>query len=119
MLFQLVEKENVIITDYKPNRIELAVSLNKPKMLFMSETYYPGWKVYIDGNEGTIYRANYAFRAVPLNPGNHRVVFVYKPLSVILGGVITLVGIVAIVLIGTLFSNSNDRLPRPGQNRIY
>ena len=64
----------------------------------MSETYYPGWKVYIDGNEGAIYRANYAFRAVPLNPGNHRVVFVYKPSSVILGGVITLVGIVATVL---------------------
>lgn len=113
------ENEKVIITDYKPNRIELAVSLTKPKMLFMSETYYPGWKVYIDGNESRIYRANYAFRAVPLNPGNHRVVFVYKPLSVILGGVITLVGIVATVLIGTLFSNSYDRLPRPGQNRIY
>ncbi len=118
MLFQLVEKESVIITDYKPNRIELSVSLKKPKMLFMSETYYPGWKVYIDGNEGTIYRANYAFRAVPLEPGEHKVVFLYRPLSVILGGVITLSGIVAIVLIGTLFSNSDDRLPRPGQKRI-
>jgi len=113
------EKDKVLITTYQPNRIELSVSLKTPKILFMSETYYPGWKVYIDGNEGTIYRANYAFRAVPLNPGNHRVVFVYKPLSVILGWVITLAGIVAIVLIGTLFSNSNDRLPRPRQNRIY
>jgi hypothetical protein len=63
-----VEKESVIITDYKPNKIELSVSLNRPKILFMSETYYPGWKVYIDGNESRIYRANYAFRAVPLNP---------------------------------------------------
>ena len=113
------EKDKVIITTYQPNRIELSVSLKTPKMLFMSETYYPGWKVYIDGNESAIYRANYAFRAVPLNPGNHRVVFVYKPLSVILGGVITLVGIVATVLLGTLFSNSDDRLPRPGQNRTY
>ncbi len=114
-----VENENVIMTDYKPNKIELAVSLTKPKMLFMSETYYSGWKVYIDGNESRIYRANYAFRAVPLTSGDHRVVFVYKPLSVILGGIITLLGIVAIVLIGTLFSNSDDRLPRPWQNRIY
>jgi len=113
------EKDKVIITTYQPNRIELSVSLKTPKILFMSETYYPGWKVYIDGNEGAIYRANYAFRAVPLNPGNHRVVFAYKPLSVILGGIITLVGIIATVLIGTLFSNSYDRLPRPGQNRIY
>ncbi|MCJ7616740.1 MAG: YfhO family protein [Desulfobacterales bacterium] len=112
------EHEKVIIRTYQPNRIELSVSLNRPKILFMSETYYPGWKVYIDGNEGTIYKANYAFRAVPLKPGNHRVVFTYKPLSVILGGVITLAGIVATVLIGILFSNSEDRLPRPGQKRI-
>ncbi len=90
--------EKVIIRTYQPNKIELCVSVNKHKMLFLSETYYPGWKVYIDGNEGTIYRANYAFRAVPLNPGNHEVVFVYKPSSVILGGIITLVGIVATVL---------------------
>ncbi|HUV51117.1 MAG TPA: YfhO family protein [Anaerolineae bacterium] len=114
-----VENENVIITDYKPNKIELAVSLTKPKMLFMSETYYPGWKVYIDGNEGTIYKANYAFRAVPLNPGNHRVIFAYKPLSIILGGIITLAGIVVTILIGILFPNSYNRLPGPGQNRIY
>jgi len=71
-------KDKVIITNYQPNRIELSVSLKRPKILFMSETYYPGWKVYIDGNKGTIYRANYA----------------YKPLSVIWGGAITLLGII-------------------------
>ncbi len=114
-----LENESVIITKYQPNKIELSVSLNKPKILFLSETYYPGWKVYIDGNKGRIYRANYAFRGVLLEPGEHKVVFSYRPLSVILGGIITLLGIVAIVLIGTLFSNSNDRLPRPGHNRIY
>lgn len=114
------ENENVIITNYQPNKIELSVSLNKPKILFMSETYYPGWKVYIDGNEGTIYKANYAFRGVPLlKPGEHKVVFLYRPLSVIVGGIITLIGIIATVLIGAFFSNSNDRLPGPGQNRIY
>ncbi|MBU4258635.1 MAG: YfhO family protein [Proteobacteria bacterium] len=87
-------KDKIIITNYQPNRIELAVSLNKPKILFMSETYYPSWKVYIDGNKGTIYRANYAFRGVPLEPGEHNVVFIYRPLSVILGGATTLLGII-------------------------
>jgi len=94
-----VENESVIITKYQPNRIELAVSLARPKILFLSETYYPGWKVYIDGNEGSIYRANYAFRAVPLGSGSHKVVFSYEPLSVTLGGVITLLAIITTVLI--------------------
>ncbi|MBU4288664.1 MAG: YfhO family protein [Proteobacteria bacterium] len=87
-------KDKVIITNYQPNRIELSVSLKRPKILFMSETYYPGWKVYIDRNKGTIYRANYAFRGVPLEPGEHKVEFLYRPLSVIWGGVITLLGII-------------------------
>ena len=94
-----VENESAIVTDYQPNKIELAVSLNKPKILFMSETYYSDWKVYIDGNEGRIYRANYAFRGVPLEPGKHNVVFVYRPLSVIFGGIITLSGIIIAVII--------------------
>lgn len=94
-----VENEGVIITKYEPNRIELTASLNRPKLLFLSETYYPGWKVYVDGNEGRIYRANYAFRAVALDAGSHRVVFVHKPLSVIFGGIITLLAIIATVLL--------------------
>jgi hypothetical protein len=87
-------KDKVIITNYQPNRIDLSVSLKKPKILFMSETYYPGWKVYIDGYEGTIYRANYAFRGVPLEPGEHKVEFLYRPLSVFWGGVTTLLSII-------------------------
>ncbi|MBU3979737.1 MAG: YfhO family protein [Proteobacteria bacterium] len=88
------EKDKVIITTYQANRIELSVSLNKPKLLFMSETYYPGWEVYIDGNKDTIYRANYAFRGVTLKPGKHKMEFLYRPLSFIWGGVITLLAII-------------------------
>jgi uncharacterized membrane protein YfhO len=97
------EKDEIKIKTYKPNIIELSVSLEKPKILFMSETYYPGWKVYINGNEGTIYRANYAFRGVPLEPGKHKVVFLYRPLSLIMGGVITLLGI--IIVLSVIFFN--------------
>jgi len=101
-------KDKVIITNYQPNRVKLCVSLNKPKMLFMSETYYPGWKVYIDGNEGTIYRANYAFRGVPLEPGEHNVVFIYRPLSVIWGAATTLLGIIIAGIL--LFAKPATRL---------
>lgn len=102
------EKDKVIITTYQPNRIELSVSLNKPKILFMSETYYPGWKVYIDGNSGTIYRANYAFRGVTLKPGKHKIVFLYRPLTFIIGGVITLLGL--IIALSVIFFNHTKLL---------
>ncbi|MGA1792226.1 MAG: YfhO family protein [bacterium] len=94
------KEEGVVITDYQPNRIEISASLQRPKILFLSDTHYPGWKVYVDGEKGEIFRADFAFRAVPLPPGEHRVVFVYRPLSVILGGFITLLTIGFILFLG-------------------
>lgn len=105
-----VENESVLITNYQPNKIELSVSLNRPKILFMSETYYPGWKVYIDGNKGRIYRANYAFRGVPLSQGTHEVVFVYDPFILKLGMALTLTGLVLCAVL--LWKQKNKPLSR-------
>jgi uncharacterized membrane protein YfhO len=44
--------------------------------------------------------ADYAFRAMPLNPGIHQVEFVYDPMSFKLGAAISLLGIVGCVMIG-------------------
>lgn len=94
-----IDEDHFIISDYKPNRIKLSAFLQRPKILFLSETYYPGWRVYINGDQGEILRADFAFRAVALPPGHHRVEFVYRPLSVILGLFITLVTICVILLL--------------------
>lgn len=93
-------EEKVIISRYLPNRIELSASLHRRKMVFLSETYYPGWHVYIDGDKGEIFRADFAFRAVPLSPGDHTIVFVYRPLSVIAGALITFITVGVILVVG-------------------
>ncbi len=69
--------------------------------LFISELYYPGWQVYIDGNVSEIKKANYAFRAVFIPPGSHQVVFKYEPRSLYQGTIISLV--LLIVLITVVF----------------
>jgi uncharacterized membrane protein YfhO len=68
--------------------------------LVVSDTYYPGWKVFVNGNPKKIYQANYAFRAVPLNAGIHKVEFVYDPVSFKLGAGVTFLGILGCLLIG-------------------
>jgi uncharacterized membrane protein YfhO len=67
--------------------------------LVLSDTYYPGWKAFVDGKETKIYRADYAFRAIPLNAGTHRVEFTYDPISFKLGVGGTLMGIIGCVVI--------------------
>ena len=75
------EAERVSIVSYQPNEILLDVTVTAPGYLVLSEVYYPGWQVCVDGHEEAIQRANYAFRAVHLTPGSHRVRFLFAPLT--------------------------------------
>jgi hypothetical protein len=79
------------------NRLGLRVKAAGNALLVLSDTYYPGWKAFVDGKETKIYRADYAFRAIPLNDGTHQVEFVYDPMSFKLGAGVTLLGILGCI----------------------
>lgn len=64
---------------YQPNEIRIQTTADGNQLLFLSDNFYPGWQVYLDGEQGKIYRTNYSFRAVPVSKGKHEVVFVYQP----------------------------------------
>jgi uncharacterized membrane protein YfhO len=57
------------------------VTLDRPGYLVLADTYYPGWRVAVNGEEQPILRANHAFRAVALPEGESHVAFRYDPLS--------------------------------------
>lgn len=71
----------VEILDYQPNEIKVKTISDANQLLFLSDNFYPDWRVYLDNKQGKIYRANYSFRAVPIPKGEHEVVFSYKPES--------------------------------------
>ena len=69
-------------------------------VLILGDNYYPGWKVYVDGKQRKILKANFFLRGVFLNKGGHKVRFVYDPMSFKVGLVIsllTLSGIFALI----------------------
>ncbi|MFP4459775.1 MAG: YfhO family protein [Candidatus Zixiibacteriota bacterium] len=83
---QLLDKPDSLLRTY-PAEVkglesfnEFTVEANAPDggILFLSENYYPDWKCYSDGKELPIMRANYSFRAVPLEPGQHTLEFRYE-----------------------------------------
>ena len=78
------------IISYSPNEVIIEANLKRAGFLVLTDTYYPGWKVYIDGKESKIYRADYLFRAVPLPKGRQVVRYVYDPLSFKIGLLISL-----------------------------
>jgi len=80
------------------NKVEIQARVAEPSLLYLADTFYPGWNAYVDGRKTKIYRANYNFRAVPLPPGEHEVKFRYEPLSFYVGTLIS--GARLLVLMG-------------------
>lgn len=68
-----------ILKKYENQQVTIHASLNGPGILVLTDAYYPGWHVYVDGKEGKILKANYFFRGVALGEGNHLVEFKYEP----------------------------------------
>ena len=71
---------------YGPREIAWTVETDAPRLLVVSEIYYPaGWNAYIDGESAPIYRADYLLRAVPVPAGAHEVVMRFEPSSYSIG----------------------------------
>jgi membrane protein YfhO len=68
-----------------PNAVTIPVSLRQPGWVVLSDTYYPGWFVFVDGRPATLLHADFAFRAVAVEAGDHVVVFRYEPRSFQIG----------------------------------
>ncbi len=66
---------------YKENSSLINIETPEAGMLFTSDTFYPGWKAYLDGKETKIYKADFAFRAVAVPKGSHKLEFAYHPES--------------------------------------
>ena len=87
------------IVEYGNQRVVIRTSSKSDGILVLTDSFYPGWRVYVDGEERKILRANYFFRAVRLLPGDHRVEFKYDPYSFKIGLVISLTTLLLITLV--------------------
>lgn len=87
---------------WQENRHEsviLTVETQQPGFLVLTDTYYPGWRAYIDGKETPIFAANLSQRAIVLPEGTRTVRFSYAPESVIVGGRIAAVTLIVTILL--------------------
>lgn len=79
------EKGALNIITYTPNKIEIKTSADGSSLLFLADSFYPGWKAFVDGEETEILRSDFTFRAINLPRGKHLVEFNYFPKYFILG----------------------------------
>lgn len=85
--------------EYNANSLTAHIQTDRPGMVVFTEMYYPGWQATIDGESAKIWRANYTFRGVFVDEGNHIIQMNFNPDDFKTGLMITLVTGVAILLV--------------------
>lgn len=84
----------VDLLEYEPNKVLLETKSEADTFLVLSDSYFPGWKAFVDTKETQIYRANHALRAVSIPKGRHSVSFIYMPDSFSMGVKISIMSLV-------------------------
>ncbi|MFC1730473.1 hypothetical protein ACFL6I_09065 [candidate division KSB1 bacterium] len=79
--------------------IALDVTLDTSGFLVFSDNFHKDWKAQVDGNDTKIYRANYLFQGVFLNPGDHSVTFQFSNPSVTVSRRITGISFILFVVL--------------------
>ena len=91
----------VEILDHQNRSWRMEAHMERPGLLVLAETHYPGWAATVDGQPVPIHATNMAFRGVELDAGEHEILFAYQPAwlrpSLILAGLAFLLGLVAMV----------------------
>lgn len=87
---------------YDLNDVAFRVSTDRPAYFFLSDVYHPDWQATVDGQPAPILVANYAFRAVHLEPGTHDIAMTYRPTGWTAGVLLT--GITWAAVLGLLIA---------------
>jgi hypothetical protein len=98
---------------YHPNRVSIKTSQNGEGILVLLDSWFPGWKVEVDGKPERIFKANHFYRGVKLGPGNHRIEFSYEPVGLKMGVAIS--GVAIILVMFLVFKKERSGTP-PSKN---
>lgn len=85
-----------------PNRFRVETHSPVPRVLVVSQNWYPGWKASVNGHSRPVQRVNGALMGVPVDAGVSEVEFAYRPTGFIwaLGVTMAALGVLAFSLLG-------------------
>jgi len=91
--------------------LSLRVRAPSQSFLFLSRSYHPGWRAYVNEESVPLYRANGAFQGLAVPAGESYVTLTLRPTSLIIGGIISVVSLIVLgfALLAGLPSRSYGR----------
>ena len=87
---------------YTPNVRVAAITMPADGFLRLSEVYYPGWRISVNGNLAKYYRSDLTWMAIPLKAGSYEVKMepksLYLDMSLMVSAVFTLLAVAILAL---------------------
>ncbi len=68
-----------------PSRLEVALDMQTPGLVVISDLWYPGWVARLDGRDVPILRVNHALKGIVAPVGRHELVLSFAPASLAWG----------------------------------
>ena len=101
------------LDSYSNNRLQATCQVERPGLAVFVEQYDKGWQAAVDGQAVPILRANLIMRAVPLQPGEHRIAMEFRTPGLGAGALLTLL---SLMVLGILAAAGwlSARRARPG-----
>ncbi|MBL8151204.1 MAG: YfhO family protein [Blastocatellia bacterium] len=84
------QNDRVEVKEYKNNQVLVETSSSGRRLLVLTDMYYPGWKVEIDGVSSELLRADRALRAVIVESGRHSIKFLFWPTPFVRGIIVSI-----------------------------
>ena len=84
------------VTALERKRVVVEADAPTAGVLVLSDAWYPGWRVTVDGKPAPLLRADYALRGVALAAGRHRVEFTFRSRPAELGLALSAVGVLGL-----------------------
>jgi hypothetical protein len=100
------DSNKVLVKKVHPQRIDLEARVKKPACLVSSQIFYKDWHVFVDGRKQDLVCANGLFQSVFLQPGIHKIVFIYRSKMFVTGMWVTIIAlslIIGLLIIVALF----------------
>lgn len=108
-VFQKLQVEEIIVIKDTNQKILLKTNTDKKTILVIADTYYPGWRASINGQQTKILPANLNQRAIIIPPGKNEVKLRYFPKFFYIGALLSITSIIGIVLL----LNKNSLFKKP------
>ena len=111
--------DNVRKWDRGWNIMTIEVAATAPSLLVQSETLYPGWRAWVNGQPAELRYANYLFRAVRVPAGQSQVAVVYDTQTYRFSLFVTLCGLGMLSAMGVNFLTRGSGVLRRHRHRQY